>query len=143
MSIWRTIPGFSRYEASTEGKIRRGRRVLKGNFSSDYEKVNIANDLGVRKSVYVHNLVALAFWGERPKFNVVTHINGNKRDNRFDNLKYVKKTNLDEYKVSEIFRLKENKIPERKISNILGIPYSQVRGVLHSGNWAWVKNNIN
>lgn len=36
----------------------------------------------------VHGTVALAFLGDRPRGHVVNHINGNKTDNRSENLEY-------------------------------------------------------
>ena len=41
------------------------------------------------KGVFIHRLVAAAFLGERPEGMQVNHKNGNKQDNRLENLEYV------------------------------------------------------
>ena len=52
--------------------------------SSNYNRKNINNTL-----YKVHDLIARAFLGNRPKGYDVDHINGNRSDNRPSNLRYV------------------------------------------------------
>lgn len=42
-----------------------------------------------RKKKYVHELVAAAFIGPRPAGHQINHIDGNKQNNRVENLEYV------------------------------------------------------
>jgi len=100
---WKTIPNFSRYQASTEGNLRSlnykntGKiRVLKPAKSTDgYWKTMLKNDSGVYKSWQVHKFVALAFLGERPKNYEIDHVDANKDNNSPRNLEYVTRaTNL-------------------------------------------------
>lgn len=99
--LWRKIPGFSGYEVSSFGRVRslrcggrfgdnlrRGRpRLLVGITSHDgYQRVGIRNDSGRRRMIYVHQLVLFAFVGPRPDGCEASHINGDKQDNRPENL---------------------------------------------------------
>lgn len=102
--VWRTIPGCDGYEASSEGQIRSVDRLVRGCsragrefqkrckgkqlkycFDSDgYGMVEIHGKM--RK---VHQLVALAFIGERPDGHQINHIDENKTNNIPENLEYL------------------------------------------------------
>lgn len=94
--IWKSIPGFSFYEASSLGRIRRSvggngavsGRVLSPGVVSGYLKVSPFIN-GVGKQVSVHRLVALAFHGVPDGERQVNHIDGNKRNNTPSNLEWV------------------------------------------------------
>lgn len=95
--IWKKIPNFSRYEASSLGRIR----------SLNYKKsgctrviIPAAGKDGYLQSMFlcddkkyytfkIHKLVSLAFYGERPEGTEVNHINGNKGCNYPSNLEYI------------------------------------------------------
>lgn len=51
-----------------------------------YMEVKVMGDDGVIKTFNVHDMVWAAFKGEIPEGYKVTHINGDKTDNRLDNL---------------------------------------------------------
>lgn len=88
---WKAIPGFSSYEASTLGNIRRSSTgaLLGGAVSNGYRKVFLGADGEKAKLYLAHRLVALAFFGEPTKQQpFVNHKNGDKLDNRIDNLEY-------------------------------------------------------
>jgi len=96
---WRFIEGFPSYEVSNIGTIRAvfGRgidqgdvRYIKGSIgSSGYRVVTLRHCLGDHKTVFVHRLVARAFIGERPYGYYIDHKDGNKHNNRAENLRYV------------------------------------------------------
>ena len=95
--IWKPIPNFTRYEASSFGNLRSlnyknsGKTIiLKPTISSDgYIKTMLLNDLGKYSSWTVHKFVALSFMGVIPENHEINHIDGNKLNNRLDNLEYV------------------------------------------------------
>ena len=90
--VWKTVPFFSRYEASNYGRIRVGatRRVLSYDEQEcGYCKSHYMNDLGTTPYKGVHQLVALAWLGIPKDGQEVNHIDGNKHNNRADNLEYV------------------------------------------------------
>jgi len=122
--IWKDIPGYEgRYQASTEGRIRGvdrqqavvykdGRsenRLLKGRVLSTCPGSNGYPYVGLRKARDTDNatfcpvphLVALTFIGPRPEGLVVCHADGNKNNNRLENLRYDTQTEnqIDIYRI--------------------------------------------
>jgi len=100
METWKAIPNFSRYEASTEGRLRSlnyknsgKKKVLKPADGGDgYLKTMLLNDQGKYKSWGVHKWVAFAFLGEREEGMEINHIDGVKTNNAPSNLEYCSKS---------------------------------------------------
>src|SRR3990167_11158931 len=89
---WRTIDGWP-HEVSSLGRVRRG---LSGSTCPgrlvqpirEYVRVSLRRDR--RQTAHpVHRLVADAFLGSRPPGHQINHKNGNKTDNRAENLEWV------------------------------------------------------
>lgn len=94
--IWKTIPNFSKYEASSLGRVRSlnykrsGRvQVLKpsDNGNSGYFKTMLLRDDGIYNTRPIHRLVASAFFGDRKELTV-NHKDGNKANNNINNLEW-------------------------------------------------------
>lgn len=110
---WSIIPGYSRYEASTLGRIRsvrivtftglgegpdwhrnKGYRKSGGKIlstqviNSGYLRVHVASKPQGKHTALVHRLVAAAFLGPCPEGFYVNHIDGDKLNNCIDNLEY-------------------------------------------------------
>lgn len=89
MEQWKKIEGFENYSVSNNGQVRNDKtgRILK-----TYKKPSgyIQVQMG-RKTVpkYIHRLVAQAFIPNVSNKPQINHKNGNKGDNRADNLEWV------------------------------------------------------
>lgn len=95
MKEWRAIPGYPRYEVSSDGQVSSSKyrevRILKpATDRGGYKFISLPKD-GKGKRYSIHRLVMLAFHGESDMH--VDHINGNKTDNSLGNLRYM--TNSD------------------------------------------------
>lgn len=88
----RSIPGFdNRYYVSDFGRVFSAfyKRELSTECNrSGYKRVWLRVD-GEYKRKSVHRLVALAFIGEPPLGHVVNHKDGNRTNNRLENLEYI------------------------------------------------------
>jgi hypothetical protein len=104
MEQWRAIPGWENlYEASNAGRIRSVARVAQfsdGRVRQIPSTIRSAHKDGFgylkltlkhktrQERVLVHQLVATAWLGDRPKGYDVCHTDGNKTNNHVENLRY-------------------------------------------------------
>lgn len=93
--IWKPVDGYDGYyEVSNLGRfatIKDGERFLrKINYATHYPSVSFKKrpQDAAQKSETMHRLVARAFLGERPSGHVIRHLDGNRYNNRVDNLAY-------------------------------------------------------
>ena len=96
--VWRWVVGYEGvYKVSSTGQVARwlpqrntySGRILKLSLTNfGYLRVCLTKD-GVPKKYFVHRLVAAAFLDEVPEKKFVNHIDGNKTNNRVENLEYV------------------------------------------------------
>ena len=101
--IWKEIKGYEGlYEVSSEGRVRSLDRwvvsdrcrswrkgvLLKQSIVLGYKQVGLCKD-GKYKGYKVHRLVAQAFISNQFNKPDIDHINGDRSDNRVDNLRWV------------------------------------------------------
>lgn len=99
--VWKPVAGYEGlYEVSDQGRVRsfvvsringfrEGPHLMRLNTRrrDGYQTVNLVSD-GQVATKKVHQLVAVAFLGKRPSGNNPDHINGIRRDNRVENLRW-------------------------------------------------------
>lgn len=100
MTTWLPVPDWPEYEASDEGAIRSvdrirsdGRHMLRGRVlrpglgTTGYLNVAFCRD-GKLRTQRVHRVIASAHLGVCPEGMEVLHIDGDRTNNRADNLRY-------------------------------------------------------
>jgi len=90
---WKEIPGYDgRYYVSKTGEIYSEylkRKMKPFNRGNGYLTVRLSVD-GKVKNIMVHQLVAAAFVLNPNQYKEIDHIDGNKENNVYTNLRYVK-----------------------------------------------------
>ena len=175
MAAWLAVPSNGFYEVSDEGEVRsidrvierRGKpaklagKVLKPlNHSQGYWSVS----LGTGKRCLIHSLVMEAFVVPRAKGMDINHKNGDKKDNRLENLEYCSRSQnmahavrtgpmptpplkrgtaqhlnkLTEDQVREIRKWSSEGGGQSQIARHYGVGKSTVRNILKGNSWAWL-----
>ena len=91
--MWKDIPGYSgKYQISNLGRVlsfkRHTPRYLKPKTQPSTGKLCVQLSDGSSVTKCIHTLVAEAFIGPRPKGLVIRHLDGDKTNNKIDNLAY-------------------------------------------------------
>ena len=85
---WKLLSNYQNYLISEYGEVmnRWTSKIIKPTINKKgYERV----DLSYNKSLLVHRLVYETFVGELDKNKVIDHIDGNKRNNHYNNLQQI------------------------------------------------------
>lgn len=103
MEIWKDIKGYEGiYKVSNFGFVKSVERIIirsdnrkrtikekikEGTHNKGYKRISLIDINGVAKSHYVHRLVVKSFLYDSDLY--VDHIDGNKQNNKLENLRYV------------------------------------------------------
>lgn len=162
MAKYKQLEGFSGYRIYPNGTIWSFRRPnpkrLKKAFDKDgYIKCVLINDVGQRKYLRVHRIVAACFIDNIPDGMVVNHIDGNTTNNHFSNLEIItpadnerharkvlgkrllgekaSRSKLRNIQVKQIRRLKYKNVSNKLIAETFQISSSQVQRIVSRNNW--------
>lgn len=119
--IWKRIPisQFPDYEVSNFGRVRRGKFIRKPVAThSGYLEVKLYNHCRHR-GYFIHRLVAMAFLPNEDLSLDVNHIDGNKTNNRVDNLEWC--TRSENHKHAYRIGLKKTTEKQREAARITGL----------------------
>lgn len=89
--LWKAFPLDTRYEISTHGRLRyiRTQRIRNCSVAANgYRNFVLSYSRSKPKSFDLHAAVALTWLGPRPPKFDISHVDGNKLNNRVDNLVY-------------------------------------------------------
>jgi hypothetical protein len=91
----KSLEDYPNYLITKEGKIysKKSKKYLKINTSKDYCSIKLCNDKKY-KDFYIHKLVAELYLDNPEEYEIVCHKNGDKLDNRADNLEWTSFSNL-------------------------------------------------
>lgn len=86
---WKRVHQCKSYWVSRCGTVRNQFGMdMRINRTGEYPAINLCRD-GVQKTHRIHNLVLTAFGGARPAGHQCNHKNGDKFDNRIENLEWM------------------------------------------------------
>lgn len=146
--VWKPIKDFEGYyEVSNKGRIKSLKRNIilnQGNITRGYLGVSLAKE-GIHYSKRVHKLVAQAFMPNPANKPSINHINGNKKDNRVENLEWctpgenmqhAQKCNLLYKGKKKIYCLEDNKIYEsmQEVAKDFNVDNGQVKNACDNTN---------
>lgn len=157
----RVIESFPAYTISNLGVVRKGEKVLKGNFKNKYQYIQVSlREPGRRATPLIHKLVLEAFVGERPPGMEARHLDGNPRNNRLDNLAWgTAQENTDDKKIHGTImrgdnhvhrvlceqdvidvrrRAKEGTATTKQLAKEFGISEGGMRAILNGQKWGHV-----
>ncbi len=125
---WRAIPGYEGlYSISNLGRIRRdkggvgcraGRILVPVLTNWGYLRLSLWRN-GAIRNFRVHRLVATAFLGPCPDGHEINHLDGNKLNNRADNLEYCTSKQNKQHATKLGLAAKGNNYPNAKLSDAL------------------------
>jgi len=178
IEIWRDVPGYEgMYRVSTHGRVasyprlrkngkqhkdRIMRTAQKGG-SYEYYQVLLTDLAGNRKKCMIHRLMAFAFIPNPDSKPEINHKNGNKHDNRLENLEWVtasenrqhsfanglqliqrgekcrwaKLTDADVIKIKALLR--SGSLTQKKIGEMFGVSRSCILNIKIGKDWKHIK----
>lgn len=147
--IWRPIPSAPRYDASNEGRVRsRKGRAARLMIPQRGQYLHLLIDC---RNAYVHDLVAEAFIGPKPKGWFIHHKDRNKYNNEASNLEYLfvhipgrgrqisYKLNEEAVKTIKWFLKNRPDITQVRLAAAHNVSTSAVKHIAQGHTWEWLE----
>ena len=168
--IWKDVPGYEGlYQVSSFGRVRSLDRMVWGgkayyfkegqiqklqNNGNGYMYKQLKHE-GTGKNFYIHRLVMMTFVGDRPKNMVICHIDGDKTNNRLDNLRYdtYSENNIDQFRHSDkrgklsnsdVLKVREmcrEGYQTKEISEFFNVGKWVVQNIKNGTNYSWLNDD--
>jgi hypothetical protein len=86
---WKLVDGYDNYEVSSFGRVRNNRtaRMIAKTLHHGYYNTRLSKN-GITNNHRVHRLVCFAFCENPNEYNICDHIDRNKLNNMFNNLRW-------------------------------------------------------
>ena len=159
MSECRNVIGWPRYQVSDDGRVRSasGREI--GWDDHGYRRV-VLSRAGVKRKVYVHQLVCEAFHGPAPEGCEVAHGDGNGLNNAASNLRWATRLENIHDKPAHgtqpmgesvyIAKLTDDRVREilssplsaRKLAGVFGVGPATVTAVRLGRTWKHIERRV-
>jgi len=144
---WKTIARYPDYDVSSFGRVRSRRmekpRILCTPYNTDGFEVFTALTGRMRHTAAVHRCVLETFVGPCPMDGwVAVHLDGDKTNNRLDNLEWGKKRmpmpHDTKLTPEDIRAIRADTRLQKDIAAAFDIAQSQVSAIRNRRSWAWV-----
>lgn len=143
--VWKTIPCFTKYDASNFGNIRniKTKRIMKQDKNKgNYMKLTLVNDTNERKNVFVHRVCAFAFLDNPKNYATVNHKNHDRSDNNIINLEWASHTQQSQHSRAIPYE-KKRLVCARKVDRFdlkTGEVLQTYDSLTDAGNWLIAQN---
>jgi len=136
MEIWKQIENFTSYEVSNTGYVRRRilfsdnpvcymyKGVTQTPVNNKYVKISISRKGGIKKTLYMKELVANYFLPNPNNYNSVKYKTDDILNNHVDNLEWYHKTTPEEKmkQKEDLYKEKLRKKLQQQLQEVLDIP---------------------
>jgi hypothetical protein len=137
-ALWSPVPGASRYLVSDCGEVvtmqfKRPRKRAEA-MAGKYHGIQLMHDDGERRTRYLHRMVLEAFVGPAPDGMEARHLNGDRFDNRLENLAWGtrKENHADKKRHGTSARGERN--PQAKLTRE---DVEEMRSLYAAGGWTF------
>lgn len=146
---WKEIEGYEGYSVCNLGFVRCKTKIMKPDFTTRYCRIKFYKN-GVYKNKYIHVLVTDAFMGPCPAGLQRNHKDGNRKNNRIDNLEFVtpsenikhslynglrSTSKLRHYHIPHIRKMRRNGYTYAQIGKKFGCSEQNIGSVIVGRSW--------